>query len=89
MPTPIIVPATPVGNTTYRDKWEGEMDLAKYVKHVVAAMADNPAKHGAHGKLLDLIIPNQSAINKLAGLIEEEGEYVPGLNIINKRIAVT
>ena len=83
MPAPTILPATPKGNTTYRDKWEAEIvDFGVVIEHIAKHYATNP-------KLLDMILPNTSVLNAIANTVKKEGKMIPGINIVNNRIAIT
>lgn len=80
---PKIEVATPIGNTTYRDKWEYEIvDMGLFIEHIAQHYAQNP-------KLLDMIMANDSVLKAIARTVKKEGKMVPGINIVNKRIAIS
>lgn len=80
MPSPVIVPATPVGNTTYRDKWEYE--VINWKKAMAYLSRDDV-------DMEECAIPNDSKLKAIANSIKKEQELIPGIRIVNKRIAVT
>lgn len=87
MPSPVITAATPAGNTTYRDHWVTELDendpnaWLVLLRHLINNQGDPD--------LQEYVVLNTSKLNKIAGSIQKERGLVPGLVIINKRIAVT
>jgi len=77
---PVITKSTPMGKTKYRDKWEGEVvDLNALLLYISTHQSDG----------IELIMPDQRAINKAADKERVEGEFLPGLNFTNKRIPIS
>lgn len=86
LPAPIIKSATPTGTTRYRDHWVVEVDdFATAVKHIAKNLG---TPLDPDNKSLDWLLHNESVLNAKAKSIKVEGELIPGLRIVNKRIPI-